>query len=135
MCYTGIQEVNLVLHFWWKDVYKILSQFGSLSTAISKRDPHYFTSLHPLRYRMMEQRPSLWYMSPSSALEKDDHVLSILSYGRRMSPGSSLCHTSPSLETELEVSKILSQSQLFVLTYGGGCLQDLLTVTPLRRSL
>jgi hypothetical protein len=50
---------------------------------------------------------------------------------RRMSPGSSHCHTSLSSVMDEDITRILSPSRLFVLRYGGGCLQDPLTVTPL----
>jgi len=50
---------------------------------------------------------------------------------RRMSPRHSHRHASSSSVMEEDVSKTLSPSRLFVLCYGGGCLQDPLTVTPL----
>jgi hypothetical protein len=40
-------------------------------------------------------------------------------------------HRLPSSITEEDVSRILSMSRLFVLRYGGRCLQDPLSVTPL----
>jgi hypothetical protein len=95
------------------------------------------------------------HASSSSIMEKDVSMilspsrLSVLSYGggglqdplsvtpfhprqlRRMSPGSSHRHASLSSIMEADFSRILSPSRLFVLCYGGGCLQDPLTVTPL----
>jgi hypothetical protein len=50
---------------------------------------------------------------------------------RRMSPGSFYRHASSSSVMVEDVSRILSPSRLFVLCYGGGCLQDPFTVMPL----
>jgi hypothetical protein len=106
-----------------KDVYRIL----------------FLSGFSILRYeRRMSPGSSLCHASPSSVacgggcLQDSVTVAPLCPpLWRRMSPGSSHSHTSPSSIMEEDVSRILSLSRLSVLHYGGGCLQDPLTVTPL----
>ncbi len=123
------------------------------------QDPLSATPLRPPLWRRMSPGSSFCYASLSSVMEEDvSRILSpsrlfALHYRhvclqvplsakplspplwRRMSPGSSFCYASPSSVMEEDVSRILSLSCLSVLRYGGGCLQDPLSSTPLRPPL
>jgi hypothetical protein len=107
------------------DVSRILSLSRS-SASVMEDDVSRILSLSclfaPPLWRRMTPGTSYHHASPSSVLEED--------ISRNLSPS-----TSPSSVMEADVSRILSPSHLFVLRYGGGCLQDPLTITPLRPPL
>ncbi len=114
LCYIflGLQEVKLVLHFLStsvKDVCRILSvlllcpllaseTLSLLHVSViwvrggESREYMLVMPRRPLSHRRMKPRPSLWYMSPSSALEEEDYDNTVY-----------VCHASPSSAIQVDV--------------------------------